>query len=94
MRYSEQFMEHIEYAFAAFCRIVLRNAAISAYRELPYQRKPNVFRHKKSPADHPAGVIEQGYKDSNLEMTESESVALPVGDSPMCSTNVIIRDTA
>ena len=28
--------------------------------------------------------IEQGYKDSNLEMTESESVALPFGDSPMC----------
>ncbi len=26
---------------------------------------------------------EQGYKDSNLEMTESESVALPFGDSPM-----------
>ena len=25
----------------------------------------------------------QGYKDSNLEMTESESVALPFGDSPM-----------
>ena len=24
----------------------------------------------------------QGYKDSNLEMTESESVALPFGDSP------------
>ncbi|WP_320998804.1 hypothetical protein, partial [Eisenbergiella tayi] len=23
-----------------------------------------------------------GYKDSNLEMTESESVALPFGDSP------------
>ena len=24
-----------------------------------------------------------GYKDSNLEMTESESVALPFGDSPI-----------
>lgn len=31
MRYSEQFMEHIEYAFAVFCKIVLRNAAISPY---------------------------------------------------------------
>ena len=30
--------------------------------------KINTSRHKKSPADHPAGVIEQGYKDSNLEM--------------------------
>ena len=27
--------------------------------------------------------LKQGYKDSNLEMTESESVALPFGDSPM-----------
>ena len=27
--------------------------------------------------------MKQGYKDSNLEMTESESVALPFGDSPM-----------
>ncbi len=26
---------------------------------------------------------QQGYKDSNLEMTESESVALPFGDSPV-----------
>ena len=31
MRYSEQFMEHIEYAFAAFGRTVLRNAAISDF---------------------------------------------------------------
>ena len=27
-----------------------------------------------------------GYKDSNLEMTESESVALPFGDSPLFLT--------
>lgn len=34
MRYSEQFMEHIEYVFNAFCRIVLRYAAINAWRDL------------------------------------------------------------
>ena len=34
MRYSEQFMEHIEYAFNAFCRIVLRYEAINAWRDL------------------------------------------------------------
>ena len=28
-------------------------------------------------------VQKLGYKDSNLEMTESESVALPFGDSPI-----------
>lgn len=34
MRYSEQFMEHIEYAFHAFCKIVLRHEAINAWRNL------------------------------------------------------------
>lgn len=34
MRYSEQFIEHIEYAFNAFCRIVLRYEAINAWRDL------------------------------------------------------------
>ncbi len=34
MRYSEQFMEHIEYAFNSFCKIVLRHEAINAWRNL------------------------------------------------------------
>lgn len=34
MRYSEQFMEHIEYAFNVFCKIVLRYEAINAWRDL------------------------------------------------------------
>ena len=40
MRYSEQFMEHIEYAFNAFCKI--RNAAISAYRDFGRKQKREV----------------------------------------------------
>ncbi len=34
MRYSEQFMEHIEYVFHAFCKIVLRHEAVGAWRDL------------------------------------------------------------
>ena len=34
MRYSEQFMEHIEYVFNAFCKIVLRYEAVGAWRDL------------------------------------------------------------
>mgnify|MGYP002510310850 CR=1 FL=1 len=34
MRYSEQFMEHIEYAFNAFCKIVLRHEAVGAWRDM------------------------------------------------------------
>ena len=33
--------------------------------------------------DYSMELYSQGYKDSNLEMTESESVALPFGDSPI-----------
>lgn len=39
MEYSEQFMEHIEYTFAAFCNVVLRNAAINAYRDFGRKQK-------------------------------------------------------
>ncbi len=42
MRYSEQFMEHIEYTFAAFCKIVLRNVAISAHRDFGRKQKREV----------------------------------------------------
>ena len=42
MRYSEQFMEHIEYVFAAFCSVVLRNTAISAYRDFGRKQKREV----------------------------------------------------
>ena len=34
MSYSEEYKEHIEYAFAAFCKIIPRNAALSAYRDI------------------------------------------------------------
>ena len=39
-------------------------------------------KHKKSnrKTDY---FFKLGYKDSNLEMTESESVALPFGDGPL-----------
>lgn len=39
MIYSEQYKEHIEYTFAAFCKIVFRNAALSAYRDIGRRRK-------------------------------------------------------
>ena len=42
MRYSEQFMERVECSFAAFCKVVLRNAAISAYRDLGRKQKREV----------------------------------------------------
>ncbi len=42
MKYSEQFMEHTEYTFATFCNVVLRNAAINAYRDFGRKQKHEV----------------------------------------------------
>ena len=39
MKYSEEYKEHIEYMFTAFCRVVLRNAAITAYRDFGRKQK-------------------------------------------------------
>ena len=40
---------------------------------------------KQKPLNQKIQRFALGYKDSNLEMTESESVALPFGDSPSVS---------
>ncbi len=47
------------------------------------------FLHKENPITKSYGVL-LGYKDSNLEMLESESSALPFGDSPMSVNRKII----
>ena len=42
MIYSEEYYEHIEYTFAAFCKVVLHNTAINAYRDFGRKQKREV----------------------------------------------------
>lgn len=42
MIYSEKYKEHIEYTFAAFCKIVLHNAAMTVYRDFGRKQKQEV----------------------------------------------------
>ena len=39
MKYTAQFMEYIEYAFHAFCKVVLHNVAINVYRDFGRKQK-------------------------------------------------------
>lgn len=39
---SKEYKEHIEYMFNAFCKIVLRNAALGAYRDFGQKQKHEV----------------------------------------------------
>ncbi|MBS6763613.1 MAG: sigma-70 family RNA polymerase sigma factor [Clostridium sp.] len=38
----EQYKEHIEYTFAAFCKVVLRNASMSAYWDIARRQKREI----------------------------------------------------
>ena len=42
MIYSKEYKEHIEYSFAAFCKVVLHNAAINAYRDFGRKQKREI----------------------------------------------------
>lgn len=42
MSCSKEYKEHIEYMFAAFCKVVLRNAAFTAYRDFGRKQKREV----------------------------------------------------
>ena len=42
MIYSEKYKEHIEYTFAAFCKVVLHNAAMTAYRDFGRKQQREV----------------------------------------------------
>lgn len=43
MNDSEQYKEHIEYTFAAFCKVILRNTSMSSYRDIGRRQKREIF---------------------------------------------------
>ena len=82
MRYSEQFMDHIEYAFNAFCKIVLRHEAINAWRDLKRKEAREVSLDYLMSERH----FEPSAMDSYFERQEKPTVFLVLG------TEVIVDD--
>ena len=70
MRYSEQFMEHIEYAFNAFCKIVLRHEAINAWRDLKRKEEREIMSER---------YFEPSAIDSYFEKHEKPTIFLVLG---------------
>ena len=75
MRYSEQFMEHIEYAFNAFCKIVLRHEAINAWRDLKRKEAREVSLDYLMSERH----FEPSAMDSYFEKQDKPTVFLVFG---------------
>ncbi len=75
MRYSEQFMEHIEYAFNAFCKIVLRHEAVGAWRDLKRKEEREIsFDYLMSER-----YFEPSDMDSYFEKQDKPTVFLVLG---------------
>lgn len=75
MRYSEQFMEHIEYAFNAFCKIVLRHEAINAWRDLKRKEEREISLDYLMSERY----FEPSAMDSYFERQEKSTVFLVLG---------------
>ncbi len=82
MSYSEDYKERIEYMFAAFCKVVLRNAAFTAYRDFGRKQKREVYFEKY---DKPTVFVVQGQEviaaserlaDALCRLPEQRRVAL------------------
>ena len=71
------------FTIAQCFEFVFFNKLIVVYRKFIRYFALNWFYRKIRKKHHVSWCFSQGYKDSNLEMTESESVALPFGDSPI-----------
>ena len=75
MRYSEQFMEHIEYAFNAFCKVVLRHEAINAWRDLKRKEEREISLDYLMSEKH----FEPSTMDSYFEKQDKPTVFLVLG---------------
>ena len=85
MIYSEEYKEHIEYTFAAFCKIVLRNAAISAYRDIGKQRKHEISLDYLMEEQYYNPSTTDSYFDEPIKLTQPTEFTV-------CGEIIVIED--
>ena len=85
MDYSPKYKEHIEYTFAAFCKIVLRNAAISAYRDIGKQRKHEISLDYLMEEQYYNPSTTDSYFDEPIKLTQPTEFTV-------CGEIIVIED--
>lgn len=85
MSYSEEYKEHIEYTFAAFCKIVLRNAAMSAYRDIGRQRKHEISLDYLMEEQYYSPSITDSYFEEQPRLTQQTEFVV-------CGEIIVIED--
>lgn len=85
MNYSKEYKEHIEYTFAAFCKIVLRNAAMSAYRDIGRKRKHEISLDYLMEEQYYNPSTTDSYFEEPIKLTQPTEFAV-------CGEIIVIED--
>ena len=63
MTCTEEYREHIEYTFHAFCKVVIRNAAITAWRDQQRRHKREIsFEYLTEEKFYPLGTTDEYFE--------------------------------
>lgn len=77
MTCTEEYREHIEYTFHAFCKVVIRNATINAARTRSRKHKREISLEYLTDEKHyPLGTTDEYFQAPELDEREREMIYL------------------
>ena len=89
MNCTEEYKEHIEYTFQAFCKVVIRNAAITAARTRIRKHKREISLEYLTDEKHyPLGTAE---KDFRAPEPDEEYIIQLCGDTVILNNGLLVK---
>ena len=89
MTCTEEYKEHIEYTFQAFCKVVIRNAAITAARTRSRKYKREISLEYLTDEKHyPLGTAE---KDFRAPEPDEEYIIQLCGDTVILNNGLLVK---
>ena len=89
MNCTEEYKEHIEYTFQAFCKVVIRNAAITAARTRIRKHKREISLEYLTDEKHyPLGTAE---KDFRAPEPDEEYIIQFCGDTVILNNGLLVK---
>ena len=89
MNCTEEYKEHIEYTFQAFCKVVIRNAAITAARTRSRKYKREISLEYLTDEKHyPLGTAE---KDFRAPEPDEEYIIQLCGDTVILNNGLLVK---
>ena len=89
MTCTEEYKEHIEYTFQAFCKVVIRNAAITAARTRSRKYKREISLEYLTDEKHyPLGTAEKDFREPE---PDEEYIIQLCGDTVILNNGLLVK---